>query len=232
MIIDDCSRLAYAEVHNDERGATVAAFTQRALDWLLDRGIVAERLLTDNAWAYTKNRKLRELLRDRAILHKRTRPYTPRTNEQRGDDDAGRLARARRRDGHQMALRSRAQRATAQLPKRPAVPVRGRSSIQTHATSTQMAKIARSSPRARRDPTARVPPRQADRARASPAVRPRERGADREHENDQQADVHRGPGAGRRHHVAVGPERGQPARVAVGAGRDPADPAADGVAGP
>ncbi len=80
VIVDDCSRLAYAEVCDDERGDTVTAFTERALDWFLDHGIVAERLLTDNAWAYTKNNKLRELLRDRAILHKRTRPYTPRTN--------------------------------------------------------------------------------------------------------------------------------------------------------
>ena len=80
VIVDDCSRLAYAEVCDDERGDTVTAFTERALDWFLDHGIVAERLLTDNAWAYTKNNKLRELLEDRAILHKRTRPYTPRTN--------------------------------------------------------------------------------------------------------------------------------------------------------
>ncbi len=80
VIIDDCSRLAYAEVHDDERGDTITAFTERALDWFLHHGIVAERLLTDNAWAYTKNKKLRELLGDRAILHKRTRPYTPRTN--------------------------------------------------------------------------------------------------------------------------------------------------------
>lgn len=80
VIVDDCSRLAYAEVHDDEKGATVAAFSERALDWFLDRGIVAERLLTDNAWAYTKNKALRELLHNRAILHKRTRPYTPKTN--------------------------------------------------------------------------------------------------------------------------------------------------------
>ncbi len=80
VIVDDCSRLAYAEVCDDERGDTVTAFTERALDWFLERGIVAERLLTDNAWAYTKNKALRELLRDRAILHKRTRAYTPRTN--------------------------------------------------------------------------------------------------------------------------------------------------------
>jgi transposase InsO family protein len=79
-IVDDCSRLAYTELHNDERADTVTAFTERALDWLLEHGIVAERLLTDNAWAYTKNRSLSELLQARAIEHKRTRPYSPKTN--------------------------------------------------------------------------------------------------------------------------------------------------------
>ena len=79
-IVDDCSRLAYSELHDDERADTVSAFTERALDWFLDHGIVAERLMTDNAFAYTKNRSLRELLHRRAISHLTTRPYTPRTN--------------------------------------------------------------------------------------------------------------------------------------------------------
>ena len=79
-IVDDCSRLAYSELHDDEKATTVTAFTERALDWLLDHGVVAERLMTDNAFAYTKNRSLRELLDRRTIRHLRTRPYTPRTN--------------------------------------------------------------------------------------------------------------------------------------------------------
>jgi transposase InsO family protein len=79
-IVDDCSRLAYSEIHDDERAATVTDFTRRALDWLLEQGIVAERLMTDNAFAYVHNRSLRELLAGRAIRHIRTRPYTPRTN--------------------------------------------------------------------------------------------------------------------------------------------------------
>jgi transposase InsO family protein len=79
-IVDDCSRLAYSEIHPDERANTVTAFTRRALDWLLDHGIVAERLLSDNAWSYTHNRSLRQLLRDRAIEHKTIRPYRPQTN--------------------------------------------------------------------------------------------------------------------------------------------------------
>jgi transposase len=58
----------------------VTAFTERALDFFLDRVVVAERLMTDNAFAYTKNRSLRELLHAGAIRRIRTRPYTPRTN--------------------------------------------------------------------------------------------------------------------------------------------------------
>jgi transposase InsO family protein len=79
-IVDDCSRLAYSELHDDEKAATVTAFTQRALNFFLEHGVVAERLMTDNAFTYVNNRSLRELLQGRAIRHIRTRPYTPRTN--------------------------------------------------------------------------------------------------------------------------------------------------------
>ena len=57
-IVDDCSRLAYSEIHDDERAVTVTAFTRRALDWFLEQGIVAERLMTDNAFSYIHNRSL------------------------------------------------------------------------------------------------------------------------------------------------------------------------------
>ena len=36
--------------------------------------------MTDNAFAYVKNRSLAQTLKLRAIKHIRTRPYTPRTN--------------------------------------------------------------------------------------------------------------------------------------------------------
>ena len=79
-IVDDCSRLAYSEIHDDEKAATVTAFTRRALDHLLEHGIVAERVMTDNAFTYVHNKTLKALLHARAIEHPRTRPYTPRTN--------------------------------------------------------------------------------------------------------------------------------------------------------
>ena len=78
--IVDHSRLAYAELLDDERAATVTAFVARALAFFELRGIVARRLMTDNAWVYTKNGSLRALLERRQIRHLTTRPRRPRTN--------------------------------------------------------------------------------------------------------------------------------------------------------
>ena len=61
-IVDDHSRLAYVELHADEKAATVTGFLERALAFFADHGITAKRLMTDNAFSYVKNRSLRELL--------------------------------------------------------------------------------------------------------------------------------------------------------------------------
>jgi transposase InsO family protein len=79
-IVDDHSRLAYVELHNDERAATVVAFLERALAYFEKAGITAKRLMTDNAFTYTHNRALRELLDRSGIRHLTTQPYRPRTN--------------------------------------------------------------------------------------------------------------------------------------------------------
>jgi transposase InsO family protein len=79
-IVDDHSRLAYVELHPDETAATVTGFVERALTYLNRQGIPAKRLMTDNAFAYVKNRSLRELLTARGIRHLTTEPYRPRTN--------------------------------------------------------------------------------------------------------------------------------------------------------
>jgi transposase InsO family protein len=79
-IVDDHSRLAYVELHDDERAATVTAFVERALRFFERHGITARRLMTDNAFAYVNNRSLRELLTAHEIRHLRTEPYRPRTN--------------------------------------------------------------------------------------------------------------------------------------------------------
>jgi transposase InsO family protein len=79
-IVDDHSRLAYVELLEDEKAQTVTAFVARALAWFNAHGIQAKRLMTDNAWSYTKNRSLRELLAGRSIRHLTTKPRRPRTN--------------------------------------------------------------------------------------------------------------------------------------------------------
>ena len=78
--VDDHSRLAFAQIHDDERAPTVVAFIQDALAFYARHGITVRRILTDNAWTYTHNRALRELLTTHGIEHWTTQPYRPRTN--------------------------------------------------------------------------------------------------------------------------------------------------------
>jgi transposase InsO family protein len=78
--VDDHSRLAFALACDNEKAATVTVFVEQALAFYEAHGITVERILTDNAWTYTKNRSLRELLADRGIEHWTTKPYRPRTN--------------------------------------------------------------------------------------------------------------------------------------------------------
>jgi transposase InsO family protein len=79
-IVDDHSRLAYVELHPDEKAATVTAFVQRALAFYAHHGIAAKRLMTDNGYSYVKNRSLASLLAQSGIHHLTTQPYRPRTN--------------------------------------------------------------------------------------------------------------------------------------------------------
>lgn len=79
-LVDDHSRLAYAEIHTDERAQTVVAFLERALTFFTEHGIQVRRVMTDNAFAYIHSRAVRELLRRHGIRHLRTKPHRPRTN--------------------------------------------------------------------------------------------------------------------------------------------------------
>ena len=53
VAVDDHSRYAYVETLPDERGATCAAFLERALAHFRTRGVAVRRVLTDNARNYT-----------------------------------------------------------------------------------------------------------------------------------------------------------------------------------
>jgi transposase InsO family protein len=79
-MLDDHARLAYSELHPDERAQTVTAFVERALDFFAAHGVAAKRLQTDNAFVYVKNRSLGELLARRGVEHRRIPPRTPKRN--------------------------------------------------------------------------------------------------------------------------------------------------------
>jgi transposase InsO family protein len=79
VAIDDCTRLAYAEVLPDEKASTAIAFLQRARAFYKRHGITIERLLTDNGSAYRS--AIHSLAcRTLGIRHLRTRPRRPQTN--------------------------------------------------------------------------------------------------------------------------------------------------------
>ncbi|MEV3998686.1 IS481 family transposase [Streptomyces halstedii] len=79
--VDDHSRLAYSEIHPDEKVATCAGFLTRAAAFFHDQGIPRiERVLTDNAWAYRKGLAWKNALADLGATGKLTRPYRPQTN--------------------------------------------------------------------------------------------------------------------------------------------------------
>lgn len=45
VAVDDCTRLAYVEIHGDERGETCAAFVQRAGAWFAEHGVTIQRVM-------------------------------------------------------------------------------------------------------------------------------------------------------------------------------------------
>jgi len=78
-VIDDHSRVAYAEIHDDETAVTAIGVLQRAVSWFADRGVTVERVLSDNGSAY-RSHAWRHACNDLDIRPKFTRPRRPQTN--------------------------------------------------------------------------------------------------------------------------------------------------------
>src|SRR5215208_5666651 len=79
VAVDDCSRLAYAEVLPNENAATAIAFLRRAVAFYRRHGIIVEALLTDNGAPYRSTMHA-IACRTLHIRHQRTRPRRPQTN--------------------------------------------------------------------------------------------------------------------------------------------------------
>jgi transposase InsO family protein len=77
--IDAHSRLAYSEFAGPEDTEHCVAFLVRAVAWFATRGIIIERVLTDNGVGY-RSLAWRDRCAELGIRHTRTRPYRPATN--------------------------------------------------------------------------------------------------------------------------------------------------------
>jgi transposase InsO family protein len=79
IAIDDYSRMAFTELLPDQKRETTIAFLDHACEFFASHGIETRALLTDNGSSY-RSKEFRQHCEKLMIKHRRTRPYTPRTN--------------------------------------------------------------------------------------------------------------------------------------------------------
>jgi transposase InsO family protein len=79
VAVGDASRLAFTAIMPDERKESAAAFPEAAPAWFAAHGVAAQRVLTDIGSA-CKSLLFARTVAEHGLRHKRTRPYTPKTN--------------------------------------------------------------------------------------------------------------------------------------------------------
>lgn len=78
--VDDHTRVAYVEVHPDERGETCARFLARACAFYAEQGIKVQAVMTDNALNYRRSAAFLDTMDALGIAHVPIPPYHPRAN--------------------------------------------------------------------------------------------------------------------------------------------------------
>jgi transposase InsO family protein len=79
VMIDDHSRLAYAELLDGLSAACAVAFLHRAIAWFAERGVRVRAVMSDNGSCFIAH-DYSAALRELGLRHLRIRPYRPRTN--------------------------------------------------------------------------------------------------------------------------------------------------------
>jgi transposase InsO family protein len=79
VMIDDRTRLAYAELLHDLTASCAIAFLRRAVAWFADRGVRIQALMSDNGSCYISH-AYAAALAELGVHHLRIRPGRPRTN--------------------------------------------------------------------------------------------------------------------------------------------------------
>lgn len=78
VAIDDHARVAFTDIHPDERIPSAMQFLQDAMACYARLGVTIKRLLTDNGSTF-RSRAFEALCRQLGIQHRFTRPYLPQT---------------------------------------------------------------------------------------------------------------------------------------------------------
>ena len=84
--IDDHTRLAYSEIHDDEKDPTSAAFLHRAVAWFAAHGVRVQRVLTDNAMVYRHGTDWGWVCSAWQLKRRFTKPGCPWTNGKACED--------------------------------------------------------------------------------------------------------------------------------------------------
>jgi transposase InsO family protein len=79
VAVDDHSRMAFTQMLPDQKAETTIGFLRSAVDFFARHGIGVRALLTDNGSCY-RSGQFRMACQQMQLKHRRTRPYTPRTN--------------------------------------------------------------------------------------------------------------------------------------------------------
>jgi transposase InsO family protein len=80
-VIDDHTRLAYAEIHDDEKGTTAAGVLLRAAAFFAECGIPRiERVISDNAFAYRNSQAFKAAVAEIGAVQRFIKPHCPWTN--------------------------------------------------------------------------------------------------------------------------------------------------------
>jgi transposase InsO family protein len=79
VAVDDCTRLAYVEILDDERKGTAITFLGRMVAWFAERGVRVREVMTDNGSCYISH-DFAAACRQLRLRHMRTQPNRPRTN--------------------------------------------------------------------------------------------------------------------------------------------------------
>ena len=76
-VVDDHSRLAYAEIHPDEKGSTAAGVLLRAADFFAECGIQIREVISDNAFAYRHSRDFHDAITELGAKQLFIKPHCP-----------------------------------------------------------------------------------------------------------------------------------------------------------